>query len=243
VRSLSAHNQPAVAPLLLKGWASFGPTVRREVAEALLSRPERVKTLLEAIAQNKVVAGQLEPARLEQLQKYPDAAVRKQAATLLAGQVAPARQKVVDDYKAALDLKGELSRGKLVFKKNCATCHRLENEGVEVGADLQSVLPNKTPERLLVDILDPSREVDPRYIDYVVVLTSGKLMTGLIATESAASLTLRRAEKAEDTILRSQIESITATAKSLMPDGLERQLSRQDLADLISYLQALATKK
>lgn len=243
VRALGLHNQPAVAPLLLQGWGSFGPTVRREVSEALFARPDRVQALLQAIAQNKVVAGQLEPARLDQLRKYPDASVRQRAGQLLAGQVAPARQKVVDDYKTALALKGQPAQGKLVFKKNCATCHRLDNEGVEVGADLQSVLPNKTPERLLVDILDPSREVDPRYIDYVVVLTSGKLMTGLIAAETAASVTLRRAEKAEDTILRSQIESIAATAKSLMPEGLERQLTRQDLADLIAYLQAVAAKK
>jgi putative membrane-bound dehydrogenase-like protein len=243
VRALSQHNQAAVAPLLLKGWGSFGPTVRREVSEALLARPERVQALLEAIAQNKVMAGHLEPARLDQLQKYPDAAVRKQAARLLAGQRATARQEIIDDYKSALDVKGESSRGKLVFKKNCATCHRLENEGVEVGADLQSVLANKTPERLLVDILDPSREVDPRYIDYVVVLKSGRVATGLIAAETAASVTLRRAEKAEETILRSQIESITATARSLMPEGLERQLSRRDVADLIAYLQAVAAKK
>ena len=243
VRALSAHDEPAVAPLLLQHWATLGPSVRREAAEALLARPERVKELLSAIAQNKVIAGQMDGSRLEQLRKYPDAAVRKQAMRLLAGQVAVERQKIVDEYKSALDLKGEPSRGKLAFKKTCATCHRLENEGVEVGADLQSVLPNKTPERLLVDILDPSREVDPRYLDYVVVLTSGRVATGLIAAETAASVTLRRADKAEETILRSQIESITGTTRSLMPEGLERQLSRQDLADLIAYLQAVAAPK
>jgi putative heme-binding domain-containing protein len=202
-----------------------------------------VKTLLAALARNEVIASQLEPARLDQLRNYPNPSIRKEAAKVLGRVITAERQTIVSQYKTALDLKGEPSRGKLVFKKNCATCHRLENEGVEVGADLRSVLPNKTPERLLVDILDPSREVDPRYIDYVVVLTSGRVATGLIAAETATSVTLRRAEKAEETILRSQIESIAGTAKSLMPEGLERQLSHQDLADLIAYLQALAAKK
>src|SRR5207237_1112770 len=133
--------------------------------------------------------------------------------------------------------------GKLVFRKNCATCHRLENEGVEVGADLRSALPNKTPEQLLVDILDPSREVDPRYLDYLVVLTSGRVATGMIAAETAASVTLRRAEKVEETILRSRIDSITGTTKSLMPENLERQLSHQDMADLIAYLRAVVAAK
>ena len=91
-----------------------------------------------------------------------------------------------------------------------------------------------------MDILDPSREVDPRYLNYLVTTKAGRIYTGLIAAETASSLTLRRAEKAEDTILRNQIETIQATAKSLMPEGLETQLSRQDVADVIAYLQAVA---
>jgi putative heme-binding domain-containing protein len=93
-----------------------------------------------------------------------------------------------------------------------------------------------------VDILDPSREVDPRYITYVVSTRSGRILSGIIAAETASSITLRRAEKAEDTLLRSQIEEIQATAKSLMPENLEMQLSKQDMADLIAYLQAVAAK-
>ena len=88
----------------------------------------------------------------------------------------------------------------------------------------------------MLDILDPSREVDPRYQNYVVTTKKGQSLTGLIATETASSITLRRGEKAEDVLLRSQIDEISATGKSLMPDGLETQLSKQDLADLIDYL-------
>ena len=143
---------------------------------------------------------------------------------------------------AAEKLTADVARGKAVFKKTCATCHRLENEGTEVGPDLLSALRNKTPEGLVIDILDPSREVDPRYINYVVTTKNGQLFTGLVAAETASSVTLRRAEKAEDTILRTQIEEIQATAKSLMPDNLETQLNKQDLADVIAYLQAVAAK-
>jgi putative heme-binding domain-containing protein len=227
-----------VAALLLEPWSGYSPAVRREVLEALFARTDRVRILLDAMDQKKVLGGHLEPARLDQLRKHPDAALRKRAQKLLVGQVAPARQKIVQDYEAALDLKAEAARGKAVFKKSCATCHRLENEGVEVGADLQSILRNKAPETLLVDILDPSREVDPRFIEYLVTLKSGKVVSGLIAAETATSVTLRRAEKAEDTILRNQIESIQATTRSLMPEGLEMQLSRQDVADVIAYLQS-----
>ena len=61
----------------------------------------------------------------------------------------------------------------------------------------------------------------------------------MIAAETASSITLRRAEKAEDVLLRNQIDTIEATAKSLMPDGLETQLNAQDMANLIAYLQAV----
>jgi putative heme-binding domain-containing protein len=169
--------------------------------------------------------------------------VRQKALQLLAGQADSDRQKVVDAYRPALELKPDATRGKAIFKKTCATCHRLENEGIEVGPDLLSALRNKTPETLLADIFDPSREVDPRYINYVVSNKAGQVFTGMIAAETASSITLRRAENVEDTILRSQIEEIQATAKSLMPENLETPLSKQDVADLIGYLQSVAAPK
>jgi putative membrane-bound dehydrogenase-like protein len=243
VRALSAHRQPSVAPLLLASWTAYSPAVRREVAEALFARPERLPLLLTALEEKKVLANQLEPVRLDQLRKHPDTGLRHRAERVLGGQVAADRQKVVEAYRAALGLKADAARGKAVFKKNCTTCHRLENEGVEVGPDLLSALRNKSREQLLTDLLDPSREVDPRYLNYVVTTKQGRTLTGLIAAETASSVTLRRGDKAEDTLLRGQIEDIQATAKSLMPEGLETQMSRQEIADLIAYLQAVAVPK
>jgi putative heme-binding domain-containing protein len=243
IRALSLHENPKIAAMLLTSWGGYSPAVRREVLEALFARPERLSDLLNAIEQKKVLAGQLEPFRLEQLRKHPNAKVRQRALALLAGQVAADRQKVVAAYQPALDLKADVRRGKAVFKKTCSTCHRLENEGMEVGPDLLSALRNKSRETLLIDILDPSREVDPRYINYVVSTKTGRMFTGMIAAETASSITLRRAEKAEDTLLRSQIDEIQATAKSLMPENLETQLSKQDVADLIAYLQSVAAPR
>ncbi len=119
----------------------------------------------------------------------------------------------------------------------------MENEGFEVGPDLLSALRNKSPEQLLNDILDPSREVDPRYLNYQIITNKGQTFSGLIAADTASSVTLRRGEKAEDVILRSQIDEIHTTGKSVMPEGLEMQLSKQDAADLIIYLRSVAAPK
>jgi putative membrane-bound dehydrogenase-like protein len=240
VRAMALHTDTKVPGLLLEPWASYSPVLRREVLEALLGRPDRIAALLTAIEKKEVLPNQIEPARLEQLRRLPDAGLRKRAQTLLAGQGSPDRRKVIAAYGPALDMKGDTERGRAVFKKICSTCHRLENVGVEVGPDLLSALRNKSREQLLTDILDPSREVDPRYINYQVTDKAGRSFTGMIAAETASSITLRRAEKAEDTLLRSQIDTIEATAKSVMPEGLEAQLGKQDVADVIAYLQSVA---
>ena len=137
-----------------------------------------------------------------------------------------------DRFEAGRPLLGSLVRGA-----------RGRGGRQEVGADLRSILPGKTPERLLVDILDPSREVDPRFQEYYVETKSGKVITGILAAESAGAIILRRAEKTEVSLLRSEIETIRATGRSLMPDGLERMITREDMADLIEYLLETGRKK
>src|SRR5205814_5473378 len=112
--------------------------------------------------------------------------------------------------------------------------------GIEVGPDLLSALRNKSSEQLLIDVLDPSREVDPRYLNYLVTTRRGLQFSGMIASESASSITLRRGEKLEDTVLRTQVEKIETTGKSLMPEGLEAQVSKRERSEEhTSELQSL----
>jgi putative heme-binding domain-containing protein len=240
VRALAAQDNPRVATLLLDHWEEFGPAMRREAIEALCGRPDRLTKLLDAVAAKRVTPTQIEVTRRTQLLRHPNVALRRRATELFANAGNPDRRKVVEEFRPALDLAADLGRGKAVFTKNCVTCHKLGDEGHEVGPDLRAALGNKTKEALLIDILDPNREVDPRYVNYQVMTTSGRLVTGLLAVETPASVTLRRADKAEDTILRTQIDSIQATAQSLMPDEMEKQLSKQDLADLIAFLLSQA---
>jgi putative heme-binding domain-containing protein len=243
VRALSIHANAKVAPRLLEAWAAASPAVRRELTEALFARAERVADLLTALEKKQVHASQIEPVRLAQLRKHPNPKVRARALKVLARLVAPDRRKVIEGYRSALELKADAEQGKKVFGRTCAACHKLEGMGVQVGPDLLSALPSRSSEQLLIDILDPSREVDPRYLSYQVTTRRGQIMTGLIASETASSLTLRRGEGAEDVVLRNQIESIESTGKSLMPENMEVQLTKQDLADVIAYLRKVAAAK
>jgi putative membrane-bound dehydrogenase-like protein len=243
VRALAGQTDRGVAELLLQAWPAAGPNLRRELTEALFARSDRLAALVDALENKQVLAAQIDPARLAQLRKLPDAGLRQRAVKVLAGQQAPDRARVVESYRSALELTGDVERGKKVFVKNCATCHKLDGVGHNVGADLLAALRNKTADALLIDILDPSREVDPRYLTYVVTTKRGQSLTGVVVAETAASMVLRRGEGAEDTILRTQIDSVESTGKSLMPEGLEAQVSKQDMADLIRYLLKAGTGK
>ena len=114
----------------------------------------------------------------------------------------------------------------------------VDGVGFDVGANLLAALPNKSGEDLLVAVFDPNREVDPRYVSYNVVTTDDRVLNGVVAAETPTSITLRRADGNEDTILRSNISSLRSTGLSLMPEGLEKQVNRQDLADLFELLSA-----
>ncbi len=141
-------------------------------------------------------------------------------------------------FRPALALTGDREKGRAAFKKVCATCHKAEGVGIDVGPNLATVT-GRTPEDLLLHILDPNREVQPTYVNYNVATTDGRILTGIIADESANAVTLKRAEGVTDVVPRSRIETIASTGQSLMPEGLEKGMNAQDFADLITYLRGI----
>jgi putative heme-binding domain-containing protein len=105
-----------------------------------------------------------------------------------------------------------------------------------VAPDFNTVR-DRTAESLLVHLLDPNREVSPAYVVYSAVTADGRVATGIIAAETGSSITFRRAEAVEETVLRSRIDHLESSGLSLMPEGLEKDLSVDDVADLIAAVQ------
>jgi putative membrane-bound dehydrogenase-like protein len=234
----------SVARQLIGRWKSMSPVVRRESIEVLFSRREAVLMLIEAIGRREIPASEVEASRLNQLRNHPDPAFRARAREILASEMTPSRSRaeVVAAFQPSLKLAGRRDAGHEVFLKVCATCHQAEGRGVEVGPNLATVA-NRSAEDLLVHILDPNREVAPNYVNYSLATASGRVLSGIITEESAAALVLKRAEGASDFVPRDQIESIASTGVSLMPEGLEKGLSHQDLADLIAFLRSIRPEK
>ena len=236
--SLGQLEHADVPKLLLDGWRSHSPALRREVVEALLRSTDRVGSLLDALESETVLRGDIERDRKDLLLNHPKSELRDRAKKLLAGDVDANRAKVIADYKPALETPGNIAKGKLLFQQKCANCHQIGGVGHIVGPNLQSVL-NKSTADLLIAILDPNREAQPNFVTYVVETKDGKVLNGLLAAESTTSVTLRRAEAKEDVVLRSNIEEIASNGKSLMPEGFEKDLSPAAIADLLAYLKSL----
>jgi putative heme-binding domain-containing protein len=235
LRALTTFPDPRVATLLLGRWPALSPALRSEAIARLLSRPEWTSALLDAVEAGTVPAAVIPPNRRALLLADRDPAIRARARSLLGGATPGPRDAAYARYRPALDLPSDRGRGERVFERECVTCHKLGERGHAVGPNLASV-QRRTPEEVLLHILDPNREVAPDYLEYAVALDDGRVLTGLVAAESAGSLTLRRAGGSEDTVLRANIEAITGTGRSLMPEGLEARVSPQEMADLIAFL-------
>jgi putative heme-binding domain-containing protein len=120
--------------------------------------------------------------------------------------------------------------------KACSACHNLEGVGNAVGADLAATR-DWGPEKTLLNILDPNREVQPQYLVFVLMTKSGRILTGMVTNETANGVTIRRVDQTSETVPRADIEELRSTGQSFMPEGLEQELNYQAMADLLAYLQ------
>ena len=152
---------------------------------------------------------------------------------------------MVDRYRTALEQSGHEASpiaGRAVFAQRCAACHRLAGLGKPVGPDLLEVR-SKSPDELLVNILDPNRRVSPKHLNYVAVTDRGRTYTGIVARETNTTILLRRADSVEDEIPRARIAVLKSTGVSLMPDRLEEVITTEQMADLLAFLSNPVTEK
>jgi putative membrane-bound dehydrogenase-like protein len=236
LRSLAAQPGPDVPKLLLESWSSYTPGLRQEAVNALLAQPERVVFLLGELEAGRIPPRELDAASTRRLLTYGRADLRARAEKVLQAGTPEERKQVLRRYQEALTLKGDAQKGRDVFRQNCAACHRIAGIGTVTGPDISDTR-TKTAGQLLLDILDPNAAIDANYINYQVTTKNGKLLTGLIAAETASSITLRRGEDQTDVILRQDIEELRSTGLSLMPEGLEKNISVAQMADLLSFLK------
>lgn len=236
IRTLAGYDSEDLAEKLLTNFSGSTPSVQYEIIEALANHPARVPALLAALESGKIAPAQITPVRKMLLVNHADERLRTRALTLLGNDRVTPRSQVIRDYAASLNGAGHGPRGEKVFQRACATCHKFGSAGHDVGPNLATIRHRRSDE-ILTAILDPNREVGPNFMQFTVALDDGRVLAGMIAEESAVGLTLKRADDQRDVLLRQNIAEIRGTGLSLMPDGLEKTISLEEMADLIAFLR------
>lgn len=225
-----------VPTTLIAGFRSLAPSQRAQASDILLSRDGWRDLLLTAIEEKKIAPTDLDAVSRQRLLDHKTKSVADRAAKLLSVNLNSDRAKLVAEYLPTVRAGGDAQLGSQLFKVRCSQCHKLGDIGHAVGPDLAS-LTDKSPDAMLTAVLDPNRAVETKFQSFIVITKAGVTHTGLMATETAGSITLRAAEGKEITLLRSEIDEIEGFSKSLMPEGLERELKPTDVAALVAYIR------
>ncbi len=236
LQTITRRASDRVPEILLEAWARHRPALRRLVVAKLVTRGAWINALLDAVASGKVSPADIDPVTRLRLSRNSNPAIVKRVDKLLPLHNSPDRGEVVRRYGTVATLTGDRTNGAQVFTTNCAPCHRLNNQGFEVGPDL-SVYRNKGLADWLEAILNPNAIIEPRFVNYTIETTDDRSLSGLIRSESASAVTLIQAQGVLETIPREQIREIRASTISLMPDGLESAITPQAMADLIAHLK------
>jgi putative membrane-bound dehydrogenase-like protein len=229
-----------VAADLLALYPRLPETVRSRTRTLLLSRKSWAAGLLRAVDSGTIAAKDVTLDELRAVAAHGDRSlddlVRKHWGNIRG---ATPEEKLAEVRRLNNDLRasaGNPVAGRDLFRKHCASCHRLFNEGTDLGPDLTHANRGDR-DYLLVSIVDPSAVVRREYLAYVLHTTDGRVLTGLIADQTALGVTIVNAKNERTLVPRSQIDSLQESSASLMPENLLKELKPQELRDLFAYLQ------
>lgn len=223
---------------ILDQLSSLSPVLQTAAIGEYLARPESTLILLAGLESGQVPRAMIDLADRQKLFDHPSPEIHKRATQYFASSSQGSLQKKIEQFRRADLTGGDSVAGRALFQQQCAACHRYDDLGSVVGPDLQA-LTDRTKDFMVTAILDPNAAVDRRYATYSVLLNDGRVLGGILAEESNQAITLKEKEGVERRILRSDIEMIKGTGKSLMPEGLEQVISREGMQDLLAFLKAV----
>jgi putative membrane-bound dehydrogenase-like protein len=236
VAELAEEKDPAVTASLIASFDTATPQVRQAILEACFARTDRLPAVVDALESGTLPASACTALQRAALEGHGDAALARRARDRFARLVENLDGQLAA-YARALENPRDTVRGAALFKQHCGACHEAHGVGVTVGPALAGEA--KHPEEtLLVSILAPNAQISGGFASYTLVTTDGQVFTGLLSADTATSVTLKQQEGRTRTVLRAEIESLTASPVSLMPEALAKMLSPQDVADILAWLRS-----
>jgi len=238
IETLRTFNEPEIGQTLVARWRALPPAVKTPVIQLLLQRRSYQESLLAAIENGQIKVGELN-LDLEQRRRllwYSSPEIKTRAAKFWSDEEYSNRKTIVTEWLAKSPATGDAQRGREIFEKTCAQCHRLEDVGYAVGPDLSDAV-HRSVEDLLSNILDPNMAINPAYAGYTMDWSPDENATGILQSETPEAITLLQAQGIKVVVLRAKLKRMESTGLSLMPEGLEAGMTPQQLRDLIAFLQ------
>jgi len=211
------------------------------IATTMVGDLPGAQLLLELVRSGRASPRLLQSAAVaERLKALRDQATLDQAQELLAS--LPPASEGIDRMIAQRRLEfgnvpRSLEKGGEVFTKSCIACHQLAGKGAMVGPQLDGI-GNRGIDRLLEDMLDPHRNVDVAFRTTTLILTNGKIVSGLVRREEGSALVLVDDKGQEFTVNKEDIDEQSRTTLSLMPENVATSLSAEDFFNLLAFLLA-----
>lgn len=238
LEALGASESPAVGPSLVGSFRRMTPSLRRSAQTVLLRRRSWTVDLLAAAEEGSADLALLTLDQKQSLVGHPDPEIAVRARKILdrSGELPDAdRQAVIEKLLPLTRRPGSPARGKEVFTEFCSKCHVHGELGTQIGPELTGMAALSRAE-LLTQILDPSRSVEGNFRQYAVVTTTGKVISGMLASETKNAIEIFDADANKHVVLRDEILQLSASRKSMMPEGFEEQMSEEQLVDLLAFL-------
>jgi putative membrane-bound dehydrogenase-like protein len=239
LQALSVHNDASTAKLLLDRYSDLEPAERQDAIGVLGTRRLFSEALLTAIEKNAVDRKDVSAFALQQLRSFSDVKLKKRIAAIWADDAKQlAKSDEIARYKTRMSLEylksGSANAGRLVFEKTCATCHVLFGDGATIGPDLTGS-GRKKIDYVLSNLIDPNAVIDPKYRLTKLVTNDGRLYSGFVIQHDDRSLVLRTQETRIKLSMK-DIEEMRTSKTSMMPEGMLRVYSDEQVRDLLLYL-------
>jgi putative heme-binding domain-containing protein len=223
--------------------AELRATKRQELVAALLGRPEAALLLVDAVRRETLPPGIRGLVLDSAGGPLVDAAIRDLFETFLPEEQRTKRLGESFDSVALLAVSGDATRGEKLFHEStvvqCRNCHRVGTRGMDLGPALDAIGRKYDRAKLLESIVHPSKEIDPRYANWLISTTAGTVHTGLLVERSQDAIVLRDAENRRLRIPADEVEDLVKQSKSLMPELQLRDFTAEQAADLLAYLTSL----
>jgi putative membrane-bound dehydrogenase-like protein len=244
--ALQRYEAPEVGTAIVEQYPKMTAALRDKARDVLVSRPAWVAAMLAAVEKNTLPANDFSLEQVRRIVLHKDAKLNSRAEKLW-GRVRPATSREKKGRIMAVSQilakgTGDINRGKPLATKHCLSCHPLFGEGQKIGPDLTAV-DRKNLDVLLLNIVDPSAVIREGYQQYVVNTVDGRVLTGLIAENTPDKVTILDAKGVRTPLTQKEIDSMTRSEASLMPEGILDPLTDQELRDLFAYLRSEPASK